>query len=80
MSLKYGVIFLSGISINKILPFSFLTFFPKKRLFHDKERNEVLKKLNNNRLDIVITTHETCRSEIEKLKDIDWNGIIVDEV
>jgi SNF2 family DNA or RNA helicase len=42
-------------------------------------RQQTLNKIKNNRCEIVLTTHETCRDHIEVLSNLDWSAIIVDE-
>ena len=39
-----------------------------------------LEDIRKKKLEIVLTTHETCREHIEELIEIKWSGIIVDEV
>lgn len=48
--------------------------------FHGvKEREEVKKKLKNKRLEVVLTTHETCRDHLDELNAFEWSAVIVDE-
>ena len=50
------------------------------RIFHDaSSRAESIKKLTNNRYDVLITTHETMRDHEASLSGFKWAGIIVDE-
>jgi SNF2 family DNA or RNA helicase len=49
------------------------------RKYHGGEYKQTLDKLENNRYDVIVTTHETCRDHIDKLAKIDWNAVIVDE-
>lgn len=48
--------------------------------FHKlKEREDTLLKLKNRRIEVVITTHETCRNQLEVLNAIEWAAVIMDE-
>lgn len=50
------------------------------RKFHGNERDEALRLARNRKLDIVLTTYETARDQIEKLNSITWYCVIADEV
>jgi len=45
----------------------------------ETDRNDALKKFENNRCEIVITTHETCSRHIDRLKNLRFAAVIVDE-
>ena len=49
-------------------------------IFHKpKDREETLNRLKNKRVEIVITTHETCRNHLNDLNMFEWSAVIMDE-
>ena len=52
----------------------------KKSKFHSaQERKDTLRKLERQRCEIVVTSHETARSHMDELSRFKWSAVIVDE-
>lgn len=56
-----------------------LNFLTLNSKFHGIEREETLKRFENNRCEIMLTTHETCSRYINALKSLNFAAVIVDE-
>ena len=65
---------------NWIKEFNIWGYFRYSK-FHgsETERKDALKKLENNRCEIVLTTFETCSRHINRLKYLKLAAVIVDE-
>ena len=52
-----------------------------KSKFHgsENERSDTLKRLEHNRCEIILSTHETCSRHIDRLKKLKFAAVIVDE-
>ena len=48
--------------------------------FHQTHKDETVGDLKKNKLDVVVTTFETCRDNIDLINSFNWSAIIADEV
>ena len=48
--------------------------------FHKGHKNDTIRLLEKGRIDIVVTTFETCRDHVEDLNKFEWSAVIADEV
>ena len=47
--------------------------------FHRQNKEEVIEDVRSDRLDVVMTTHETMRIYIDMLNTVEWSAVICDE-
>ena len=50
------------------------------RRYHKQHKTQAVMDLERKKLDVVVTTYETCRDNIEELNRFRWTAIIADEV
>eukprot|EP00095_Tigriopus_kingsejongensis_P000343 maker-scaffold194_size270518-snap-gene-1.28 protein:Tk00343 transcript:maker-scaffold194_size270518-snap-gene-1.28-mRNA-1 annotation:"hypothetical protein CAPTEDRAFT_223034" len=48
--------------------------------FHARDRDSILRLVKRGEVEILLTTFETARENINELNDVDWDAVIVDEV
>ena len=49
------------------------------RKFHKNHKDETIEDLRRQKLDVVVTTYETCRDHISTLNEFTWEAVIADE-
>ena len=49
------------------------------RKFHRNHKDDTLAELRKSKLDIVVTTYETCRDHIDVINEFSWEAVIADE-
>ncbi|ELU06400.1 hypothetical protein CAPTEDRAFT_223034 [Capitella teleta] len=47
--------------------------------YHKQNKENTMEELRKGKLDIVVTTYETCRDHITEINGINWNAVIADE-
>lgn len=79
-NLKFLIVCPTTLIENWIKEFNIWGYFRYSK-FHgsETERKDALKKLENNRCEIVLTTFETCSRHINRLKGLKLAAVIVDE-
>ena len=50
------------------------------RRYHKQYKTQTIADLERGKLDVVVTTFETCRDNVEELNRFQWTAIIADEV
>ena len=50
------------------------------RRYHKQHKTQTIMDLQRKKLDVVVTTFETCRDNVEELNRFKWTAIIADEV
>ena len=50
------------------------------RRYHKQHKAQTIADLERSKLDVVVTTFETCRDNVEELNRFKWTAIIADEV
>ena len=55
-------------------------YFISDRRYHKQHKAQTIVDLKRGKLDVVVTTFETCRDNVEELNRFKWTAIIADEV
>ena len=48
-------------------------------MFHKQHKSATVSELRRHKLDVVVTTYETCRDHIDTLNEFHWQAVIADE-